>query len=85
MVSFNLLDSKAWNPFFDKPVKIQRLLGVDKIATYQNLIGVDELIYAKPITNIESLESRVQKYIIEMFQDERIKTVRKTTKWKFDA
>lgn len=27
----------------------------------------------------------MQKYIAEMFQDERIKTVRKTTKWKFDV
>lgn len=27
------------------------------------------------------LENRIQKYLVEMFQEERIKKVRKTTKW----
>ena len=27
------------------------------------------------------IESRIQKYLVEMFQEERIKKVRKTTKW----
>lgn len=27
------------------------------------------------------IENRIQKYLVEMFQEERIKKVRKTTKW----
>ena len=34
-----------------------------------------------PKENTQVLENRIQKYLVEMFQDERIKKVRKTTKW----
>ena len=39
------------------------------------------LVYSQPRENTEVFESRIQKYLVEMFQDERIKKVRKTTKW----
>ena len=38
-------------------------------------------MYAPTIQNTSIFENRIQKYLVEKFQDERIKRVRKTTKW----
>ena len=43
------------------------------------------IVYCPPKENTQVLESRIQKYLIEMFQEERIKKVRKTTKWAVTA
>lgn len=83
LTNWNIGDPKLWKPFLTE--KKAREYFPDGIATFQKLVNGNELIYAKPITNLQNLERRVQKYIVEMFQDERIKTVRKTTKWKFES
>ena len=77
LMSFDLTDPKKWAPFFDKSRKPERYFGGGKITTCQTL----PIQYADVIEDCTSLENRIQKYLIEMFQEERINELRKTTKW----
>ena len=70
-MNFDLTNAKNWKKFFPTDTKQ---------VTYQTPV-----VYSPPKENTAVIESRIQKYLIEMFQDERIKKVRKTTKWAVTA
>lgn len=76
LMDFNLTNKKNWKAFFAKET-VHR--------TIQPNNG--ELIYSRPQleNNSQVFENRIQKYLVEMFQEERIKRVRKTTKWAVAA
>lgn len=67
LMDFDINSSKCWKKFLPED-KIQ-----DSIQP--------EIRYSDPREHTEVIESRIQKYLVEMFQEERIKKVRKTTKW----
>ena len=78
LMSFDLENPKKWAPFIDgKQRKSESFFGAKIPQTIQEL----ELKYAPINPNIGVLENRIQKYLVEMFQQERIKTVKKLTKW----
>ena len=66
-MSFDFTKSKLWVPFYPKE---------ETRVTIQTPI-----IYSLPQKNPVVIESRIQKYLVEMFQEERRKKIRKTTKW----
>jgi len=76
LIDFDLTNKSKWKAFFAKETVHQ---------TIQPMGGA--LLYSKPqlAENSQVFENRIQKYLVEMFQEERIKRVRKTTKWAVSA
>lgn len=89
LLDFDFGNGKAWKPLFASDEQRVALVGpLDQhgaIPTCQPLQADSELLFAKPQENMQQLEMKVMKYLMEQFQDERIRAVRKTTKWKFDS
>ena len=78
LMSFDLNNPKNWAAFFDgKARKAATFFPQGIPPTVQEL----EIKYAPINQNTGVLENRIQKYLVEMFQQERIKTVKKLTKW----
>lgn len=70
-MNFDFSNTKKWKRFFQENTP--------------QVTCQPPIVYSPPKENTQALESRIQKYLIEMFQEERIKKVRKTTKWVVTA
>ena len=80
LMPFDFHNPKKWAAFVDgKSRKGETFFPLTggKPTTVQEL----DLKYAPINPNTAVLENRIQKYLVEMFQQERIKTVKKLTKW----
>lgn len=79
LVTFNIYnDKKTWKNYFTKARKIKH--NMENQWTREN---VEELEYQPKLDNVQILEQKIQNYLIEQFQDERIAMVQKPTKWDF--
>lgn len=81
LMNFELTDKSNWKPLFESENHMKKYypLGIQSIqppVTYADLMNPQQVLV---------LTSRIQKYLVEHFQDERIKAVRKTTKWVVTA
>ena len=76
LMDFDMTKTKNWRQF----------LSTDAQARIGPSVQTNPLIYAEPkLQQNERIELRIQKYLVERFQEERIKKVRKTTKWAVSA
>ena len=71
-LNYDFKDEKAWQSFTR-----------DKENNHQ--IQTPELIYMEPTPQekITQMEKDLKKYLVEQFQEERLKTIKKTTNWNF--
>ena len=72
LMDFDFTKQKKWKRFFTED-------------TPQTTCQLPKIIYSNPREQTEVIESRIQKYLVEMFQEERIKKVKMTTKWAVTA
>jgi hypothetical protein len=81
-MDFDLANKKLWKPLFESLSSLKTFFPTAKIETIQT-----PLLYSPPMqfNSVQVLASRVQKYLIEEFQDDRIRQVKKTTKWLVSA
>ena len=80
LIDFNLDNKKKWKPLFEDPVvAYPKYLGSGKVDSIQT----EELLYSPKLdVNVTKiLQSRIYKYLVEQFQDARIKKIRRTTRW----
>lgn len=76
IINFDLDNTKCWQPFFNNNNR-QKYLYSNEIGSIQPL----NLIYTQPKMNNDEFAIRIQRFIAQKFQDERIRTVNMTTKW----
>ena len=79
LLDFNLDESKNWKPFFTQSNRSKYFPGSGPIQSEQ----VAELRYMKPMANdrADVIALKIQNYITEQFESQRIKDNRMRTKW----
>lgn len=82
VMDFDLNNKKKWAKLFESLSALKQFFPTTKIDTVQT-----PLLYSPPMpfNQVQVLASRIQKFLIEEFQDDRIRQVKKTTKWLVSA
>lgn len=84
MINYDVTNKKNWSALFSNlDNNLLRLFPGGKIQTVQ----LPTLSYAAPPDESRQLilAKKIQKYLMEEFADERVRVVRKTTKWALSA
>lgn len=84
LMDYDMTNRKKWKPLFVSEDHVRKYYPKGLI---DSSVQPSPLMYTAPMNmnQVQILTNRVQKYLIEEFQDERIKAVRKTTKWIITA
>ena len=77
LMSFDLSNTKKWSPFFDKSSRTIEKFFPEGIETCQTV----DIEYAPVRNDTAILENRIQKYLVDMFQDKRVAETGKPTTW----